>query len=103
MAYHFKLEPQKSFTVFKNKSMQNSNNYLLVNLSISDLMTIFICIPIAIHDLHSKERWYLGEYLCKFVPFIENCMCVVSVLTFLVISIDRLVVVLRPFEVSLKF
>jgi len=48
----------------KNKSLRK-NAYFFLNLSVSDLLVIIICLPITISDLFSPDRWYFGVFYCK--------------------------------------
>lgn len=48
-----------------NKFKKNSN--LLINLCISDILILVVCMPIAITDLFSiNGQWYYGFIYCKF-------------------------------------
>lgn len=50
------------------RAMRNSTNYFLFSLSIADLCVLLICQPVAVMDFYAKERWYIGEVMCK-----RNC------------------------------
>ena len=54
-----------SFVVWRNKDMRNSTNFFLVNLSVSDLLVIVVCMPTALVDIYSKEVWHFGAFMCK--------------------------------------
>lgn len=45
------------YVLAKEKELRTFTNYLLANLSIADLLVLFICVPIGLHDLFAKERW----------------------------------------------
>jgi hypothetical protein len=87
------------FVLFKNSELRNCTNYFLANLSIADLLILFICVPIAMHDLYANERWYLGRYVCKLTGFVENCMGVASIVSMLFISCERFLAICEPFQV----
>ncbi len=82
--------------VLTRKNFTNFTNYLLANLSIADLMTLLICVPTGLHDLYAKERWHLGETMCYFILFFENCFGTASILSILFISLERFYVICRP-------
>lgn len=88
--------------LFKNSELRNSTNYFLANLSVADLLILFICIPIALHDLYSDERWYLGKIMCKLSAFIENFVGIASIFTMLFISCERFLAICVPFHVSIN-
>ena len=46
------------------KSFKNTK-YFFVNLSVSDIMILAVCIPRAICDLFSDEEWRFGYFYCK--------------------------------------
>ena len=48
-----------------NKNMKNHSNYFFVNLSLSDLLVITVCIPIAISDLIHDGEWIFGYFYCN--------------------------------------
>lgn len=51
--------------IWKNKDMRNSTNFFLLNLSVADLLVIVVCMPSAVMELHARDYWYLGEFMCK--------------------------------------
>lgn len=60
------------------RAMRNSTNYFLFSLSIADLCVLLICQPVAVMDFYAKERWYIGEVMCK-----RNCCaCLLSFFRF---------------------
>jgi hypothetical protein len=50
------------------KRMQSRMNFFFVNLSITDILILFVCLPSATVDLFSKEVWYFGDFMCKSCP-----------------------------------
>jgi hypothetical protein len=88
------------YVLLKEKQLRSFTNYLLANLSIADLMVLFICVPSAFHDLFAKERWYLGKIPCYLISFIENCMGIASILSLFMITFERYYVICRPLKVK---
>lgn len=57
--------------VIRNKRLQTTTNYYIVNLAISDmLITIFCSWVHLVDDL--TEGWVLGAFLCKFDSFAQG-------------------------------
>ncbi|XP_052778426.1 prolactin-releasing peptide receptor-like [Mya arenaria] len=83
-----------------SRRMKTAVNVYLVNLCVADLLVITICMPSALVDLFAKEVWYFGPVLCKLVPFLENTVANVSILTIVVISIERYKVIRHPLQRS---
>ena len=51
--------------VARVRDMRTSINLHLVNLSVADLLVLCVCQPSALVDFYAKERWLLGQQLCK--------------------------------------
>lgn len=52
--------------VFVVKSeFRQYTNYFFANLSISDMLVLVVCIPVAITDLFSPDIWNYGRIYCK--------------------------------------
>ena len=57
--------------IIKRRRMRTLTNRFLLNLAISDLLATLICIPPNAYH-HYDKRWIFGEFLCRFVPFIQG-------------------------------
>ena len=86
-----------------NLANQDSTSYLLLNLSLSDFLLISICLPIAVLDLFSQEIWYLGEVMCKFIPWLEHTLAYTSIQTIVAISIERSIAIISPLKAKVFF
>ncbi|XP_070381647.1 growth hormone secretagogue receptor type 1-like [Dermacentor albipictus] len=85
--------------VCRTKELRNSTNLFLVNLSVSDLLVLLVCLPTALVELHSQpEVWLLGEGMCRLTPFLELVMAHVSILTILAISFERYYAICQPLK-----
>ena len=53
--------------VLRNKDMQSSTNFFLLNISFADLLVILVCLPTAIVELNSKpDVWVMGLIMCEY-------------------------------------
>ena len=80
--------------VKRNKRMQTITNYLIVNMAVSDILITVLAIPRRITEvLLGPRRWLfhglLGSLLCKSVSFFQDISTAVSILSLVVIAIDR--------------
>ena len=41
--------------------------YSFINLTISDMLILLLCIPISINDVLYPNEWFLGKWYCKFI------------------------------------
>jgi hypothetical protein len=53
-----------------NKSPIKHTKYSFINLTISDILILFLCIPISINDVLNPNEWFLGEIYCKYICFL---------------------------------
>ena len=61
--------------IIKRRRLRTLTNYFLLNLAISDLIATLICLPPTAYHYYDK-RWIFGEFLCRFVPFIQGKLTV---------------------------
>ncbi|XP_078370453.1 QRFP-like peptide receptor [Oculina patagonica] len=78
----------------KNKQMQTITNYLIANIALSDILITVLAVPRRITEiLLGPRRWLidglLGSVLCKSVSFFQDISTAVSILSLVVIAIDR--------------
>jgi len=56
--------------VWRNQHMRTVTNYFIVNLAVSDLMVIVICLPpTVLGDV--TETWFMGMVMCKIVQYLQ--------------------------------
>ena len=87
----------------KNKPLRRSINYFIVNMAASDLFTPLTIMPVMIAQILSGSEAFLvdsplllGNILCKLCYFLPDVSTLVSILSLLLISADRLVAVVFP-------
>lgn len=90
------------FVIIKFKSMRTLTNYFLVNLTVGDILVVFICIPVTLGSTIYK-KWIYGELLCKLTPFIQGAAVGISVLSLLLISISRYFAIYKPLTAKIIF
>ncbi|KAL9972508.1 hypothetical protein ACROYT_G018829 [Oculina patagonica] len=93
--------------VTRNKRMQSITNYLIVNMAVSDILITVLAVPRRITEiLVGPRRWLvggsLGSVLCKSISFLQDISTAVSVLSILVIAIDRYRGIVLPFHKQIK-
>ena len=49
------------------RTMWTPTNFFLLNLSIADILVLSICQPAALMEFYSKDRWLIGEAMCKYL------------------------------------
>lgn len=79
--------------IYQNKCMRNGPNALIASLALGDLIYIVIDIPIIVYKLLA-QKWpfgdsEFGQFLCKFLPFIQKASVGITVLNLCALSVDR--------------
>ncbi|XP_078353904.1 QRFP-like peptide receptor [Oculina patagonica] len=89
--------------VYKNRDLQKTINYFIVNMAVSDLLFSLIAMPRQIIGLVT-EPWHwavsgiLGTIFCKLYQFTISVSLLVSAQSLVWIAIDRFVAVVFPIK-----
>ena len=92
---------------YKYKPIRKSINYFVLNMAISDLFTALTIMPFIIARTLSNGTFLehipspLPGVVCKLCFFLTDTSIVVSIITLLMISLDRLVAVVFPLQIKL--
>lgn len=57
------------YAFLSKKELRSHTNIFFINLSISDILVILVCVPVALTDLFLPENWYYGYIYCKFLGY----------------------------------
>ncbi|XP_066277430.1 thyrotropin-releasing hormone receptor-like [Branchiostoma lanceolatum] len=82
--------------VLKVRRMRSPTNYLLLNLSVADLLVLLVCVPAAILETWVVSPWLLGEFMCYLVPYMEFVTFHASTLTIIAIGVERYYAICLP-------
>ncbi|KAK3748170.1 hypothetical protein QZH41_000755 [Actinostola sp. cb2023] len=89
--------------VYREKSLHNTVNYLIVNMAISDLITPLVILPYSIFSMARAKPfsvWVvsgdLGAALCKIFFFTADISPIVSILSLVCITVDRFCAIMFP-------
>lgn len=74
--------------IYREKSLQNVANYLIVSLACADLMVTIMVMPIAAFIEISYE-WTLGSIICDIWTSFDVLCCTASILHLVAIALDR--------------
>ena len=72
-----------------NRKLRVSNNLLLINLFVSDILLCIFCMPFTLVAI-IRRSWSFGAFMCKLVPLIQAVATFVSAATISFIAIDRM-------------
>ncbi|XP_013142599.1 PREDICTED: neuromedin-U receptor 2-like isoform X2 [Papilio polytes] len=82
--------------IVRNRSMRTPTNYYLFNLAVVDLVTA-LCIPFEIYILWKPQYFPIGEIGCRIHFIVWDCLSNCSVLTIFAFTIERYIVITKPF------
>ncbi|XP_048762698.1 orexin receptor type 2-like [Ostrea edulis] len=83
------------YVIYTCHHMQTFVNMFIFNLAVADFLVILVCLPSTMMA-DVTETWYLGETMCKVVPFLQTTSVTVSVLTLSAISVERYFAICKP-------
>ena len=87
--------------VYKTKTLRKPINFLILNMALSDVLSLIFFIPQQIQMLYIKS-WLiggpLGQALCKLFTFLPHVSFVVSIQSLVLIAVDRFGAVVYPFR-----
>ena len=89
------------------KPIQKTINYFVVNMAISDIFTPLTIMPFKIAETLSNGTFLsqlpssLAEVLCKLCFFLADTSILVSIISLLMISVERLIAVVFPLQIKL--
>ena len=87
----------------RNRNLQKTINFLILNMALSDLFVPLFGLPIRIEQIYLPQgRWLVGgafgSITCKILPFATDVSLIVSVLTLEAIAIERFLGVVYPLQ-----
>ena len=86
--------------IFCHVGMRTVTNYLIVNMSVANLLVTFVAMPYSVSLLY-VTTWFPGVFgmvLCKTVHYSYALPIAASILALLLSSLDRYYAVVRPLE-----
>lgn len=81
----------------KRRLYHDQTYFFLGNLAFSDLIKCIFVLPISLANM-LVQNWIFGSFLCFFLPMIQFFPIHASMLTFLMIAIDRYRLIVNPFK-----
>ena len=87
--------------VYRERRMRTTVNFLIVNMAVSDfLCTLFVIPKVITQTFTYQDAWFIegtaGDALCKIVLFIQDVTVAVSLLSLLMIAIERYTAISSP-------
>lgn len=93
------------YVVFKRQSMRSVLNLLIVNMAIADMLVTVFIMPYTVAYLFVGLEWFSGIFgliLCKTIHFSLTASIAASVITLIVITVDRFVSIVFVWKTCLN-
>ena len=82
--------------VIKRQIKKRIIHLLTFNLAVSDLIVLFVYLPMEVYQLHTKRVWGFGTLMCQILYPVNSCTVNASIYTLVVITRDRYIAVKQP-------
>lgn len=81
--------------IISKKKMRTTVNLLLLNLALSDLTFLSVCVPFVTYH-YAADNWNMGELMCKLSQFLLYVTVYVTIYTLILIAAVRFFTVVYP-------
>lgn len=89
------------YVTFKTPHLKTTTNCLVANMAVADLMITFFAMPYCVMYLYLQNIWIsgrIGDITCKITQYSLALSIAASILTHVLISIDRFFCIVLPFK-----
>ena len=89
------------YVTFKTPHLKTTTNLLVANMAVADLMITFLAMPYCVMYLYLQNVWLsgsVGSITCKITQYSLALSIAASILTHLLIAIDRFFSIVLPFK-----
>ncbi|XP_078526663.1 kiSS-1 receptor [Lissotriton helveticus] len=83
------------YVISKHKQMRTVTNFYIANLATTDIIFLVCCVPFTA-VLYPLPSWIFGEFMCKFVNYIQQVSVQATCVTLTAMSVDRWYVTVFP-------
>ncbi|CAK6445724.1 unnamed protein product, partial [Pipistrellus nathusii] len=83
------------FVICRHKQMRTVTNFYIANLAVTDVTFLLCCVPFTAL-LYPLPAWVLGDFMCKFVNYIQQVSVQATCATLTAMSVDRWYVTVFP-------
>ncbi|XP_039322503.1 kiSS-1 receptor [Saimiri boliviensis] len=83
------------YVICRHKQMRTVTNFYIANLAATDLTFLLCCVPFTAL-LYPLPAWVLGDFMCKFVNYIQQVSVQATCATLTAMSVDRWYVTVFP-------
>uniref|UniRef100_A0A8C7HS06 KISS1 receptor a n=1 Tax=Oncorhynchus kisutch TaxID=8019 RepID=A0A8C7HS06_ONCKI len=85
------------YVISKHRQMRTATNFYIANLAATDIIFLVCCVPFTA-TLYPLPGWIFGNFMCKFVAFLQQVTVQATCITLTAISGDRCYVTVYPLK-----
>ncbi|XP_039626321.1 G-protein coupled receptor 54-like [Polypterus senegalus] len=85
------------YVITKHRQMRTATNFYIANLAATDIIFLVCCVPFTA-TLYPLPSWIFGEFMCKFVNYLQQVTVQATCITLTAISVDRCYATLYPLQ-----
>ncbi|KAM5147880.1 G-protein coupled receptor 54-like [Mantella aurantiaca] len=83
------------YVISKHRQMRTATNFYIANLASTDIMFLVCCVPFTA-TLYPLPSWVFGDFMCKFVAYLQQVTVQATCITLTAMSADRCYATLYP-------
>ncbi|OCT84904.1 G-protein coupled receptor 54 [Xenopus laevis] len=83
------------YVISKHRQMRTATNFYIANLASTDIMFLVCCVPFTA-TLYPLPSWIFGDFMCKFVAYLQQVTVQATCITLTAMSADRCYATLYP-------
>ncbi|XP_049603405.1 KISS1 receptor a isoform X2 [Syngnathus scovelli] len=85
------------YVISKHRQMRTATNFYIANLAATDIIFLVCCVPFTA-TLYPLPSWIFGNFMCKFVAFLQQVTVQATCITLTAMSGDRCYITVYPLK-----
>uniref|UniRef100_W5M3S8 G-protein coupled receptor 54-like n=1 Tax=Lepisosteus oculatus TaxID=7918 RepID=W5M3S8_LEPOC len=85
------------YIISKHRQMRTATNFYIANLATTDIIFLVCCVPFTA-TLYPLPGWIFGDFMCKFVAFLQQVTVQATCITLTAMSGDRCYATVYPLK-----
>uniref|UniRef100_A0A8C4SB24 KISS1 receptor a n=1 Tax=Erpetoichthys calabaricus TaxID=27687 RepID=A0A8C4SB24_ERPCA len=85
------------YVISKHRQMRTATNFYIANLASTDIIFLLCCVPFTA-TLYPLPSWIFGDFMCKFVAFLQQVTVQATCITLSAMSGDRCYATVYPLK-----
>ncbi|XP_064415630.1 KISS1 receptor a [Latimeria chalumnae] len=85
------------YVISKHRQLRTATNFYIANLATTDIIFLVCCVPFTA-TLYPLPSWIFGEFMCKFVAYLQQVTVQATCITLTAMSADRCYATVYPLK-----